>query len=340
MTNNVQYSKETKNLWQSSDRPNKTFKDPVFPFRKGTVHKASQKHIDRVKGKSISSFGSLPVYFLVAAAPHSSFPMFSWLIGQTLFKFVVPQFLQKSHLAHYPVKHVDHYLDEKVPFRPELIHVYMDFVNIWVRPMRMLMKRFGFLDGSKLCAEFFRYLKITYNAAWDMYKRSLTTTYRPACNDSKIRRLRRADPHYMCVPSLHIALVCLCFSFYRMIFEREGFTEEEKTMWNAELYDRATEIGETVLYLKQHSVNCIPAALYMITRIAPELFTVDDAINFINSLFKNAPDVEEKDKKEINAHIQFLYERLVLEGTQEENWFTPVLRWLEDYKPYRPFYAE
>lgn len=121
-----------------------------------------------------------------------------------------------------------------------------------------------------------------------------------------------------------------------MLFKRESFTQQESEQWNSELYAQAVAIGETVLYVKQHSVNCIPAALYMLTKITPELFTPQMAVNFINDLFKNSTDITDADKKEINSYIQFMFERLLLEGALEDDWRTPVIRWLDSYKPYEP----
>ncbi len=314
-------------------------KDPKYPFRQGIAKQPSEKRIEKVKGRKLADFHFMTAYATLPWNHYGFGPVFGFAFGPVIWKFFVPQFLEKIHLAHYPVKHVDHALDEKVPFKPEHLHIYMDFINVWIRPIAMLIKRFGIINGSKLGGEFLRYLTYSYNEAFKMYSTSMTTTYRPACDLPSIKRLRGADPHFMCVPSLHIAIVCLCFSFYRMLFERENFTQEEKDLWNKELFGRAVEIGETVLYIKQHSVNCIPAALYMMTRIAPELFNPSMAVEFINALFVNVDDVEEEDKKKIHEHIHFMYERLLLEGAMEDNWVTPVARWLDAYEPYTPFYA-
>jgi hypothetical protein len=120
-----------------------------------------------------------------------------------------------------------------------------------------------------------------------------------------------------------------------MIFKREGFSTQDSDAWGSQLYARAVEIAETVLYVKQHSVNCIPAALYMMTRITPELFTIEDGVDFINSLFRSAEDISQEDKNAIREHIQFMFERLVLEGTTESDWVSPVEHWLKDYVPYQ-----
>ena len=309
-----------------------------YPFKRGNAKKPSQKRIDKVKDRDLSSFHYMTAYATVPWNHWGFGPVMKYVFGPVVFKFFLPQYFEKIHLLHIPVKHVDHELDEKVPFRTDRLSIYMDFVNVWIRPITMLIHRYGIWNGSKLAGEYLCYIRLAYEEAWKMYKKCFTTTYRPASDNPKILKLRRADPHYMCVPSLHISIVCLCFSFYRMLFEREGFTEEEKQKWNKELFSRAIEIGETVLYIKQHSVNCIPAALYMLTRITPEFFTPEQATEFIDALFVNANDVSEENKKRIHSHINFMYERLLLEGTMEDDWTVPVMRWLENYEPHTPSY--
>ncbi len=310
-----------------------------YPYRRGRAKKPDSKRIEKYADTKLMHFSVFPSYFVIPFWYTTLLPLVR-LLHHVIWDFFMPQYLRKIHLRRTPIQHVDHLLDEKVPFAPEHVGCYMDFINMWIRPLTMLLKRFGIAQGSKLCAEWLRYITLTYREAFAMYKICMTTTYRPKPTTQQIKRLYSVDPHYMCVPSLHIAIVNLCHAFYRMIFEREEFTEKEIEKWQNELFNHAVEIGETVLYLKQHSVNCIPAALYMMTRITPELFTPQDAIIFIDSLFKDAPDVSPEDKTKINSHIRFIYERFLLEGALEDDWKEPVLRWLKDYTPHTPAYAD
>ena len=310
-------------------------KDPRYPYRRTPVKPAPKWRIKRTTGKSLTDFNPLYVYFTLPLRPASIGPVLGF-VHTVIWKFFMAQYFRKWGLRRTPIKHVDHILDTKVPFHPEYVDVYFDFINFWIRPLVMLEKRFGTWSGSKLCAEFLNYITLAYRQAYQMYRRSMTTTVRPKCRDSAlITTIQTADPHYLCVPSLHIAVVCLGFSFYRMLFKREHFSTEDSDRWGAELYARAVEIAETVLYVKQHSVNCIPAALYMMTRITPELFTIEDGVDFINSLFRNADDIAKEDKAAIREHIQFMFERLVLEGTTESDWVKPVEHWLSTYVPYQ-----
>ncbi len=303
-----------------------------YPLKKGKVKRATCKRIAKVAGRSMNSFHWQTAYLTIPWNWWGLVPVFSYVFGPVVFKFFIPQYLQKIKVLKRPVKSVDHELDSKIPFKPSYLKCYMDFVNVWVRPLVMLVHRFGIMSGSKLAGEFLRYIKMTYEQAYEVYKVTFTTTKRPESDLKGIKKLHKADPHYCCVPSLHISIVCLCYSFHKMIFERESFTEYEKEKWTKELHSRVIEIAETVLYLKQHSVNCIPAALYMMTRITPELFTPADAVNFINDLFVNSEDIKEEDRKKINSHIQFTYERFLLEGCFQDDWTRPLINWIESYK--------
>ena len=147
--------------------------------------------------------------------------------------------------------------------------------------------------------------------------------------------MRIMDPHYLCVPSLHIAVVTLTISFYRQLFDQDLFSENEKKRWMQEIETHGIEIADSVLYLKQHSVNCIPAALYMMSRITPELVSPTEAVQFLDKLLQREPIIDAETHKKIIEHIQFIYERFLLEGTTEDDWRTPILRWLESYEPYQ-----
>ena len=309
-----------------------------YPFRKGNIKQPSQKNIDRVCHKSLKDFTVFRSYIMLLFMPASIKSAFAYL-DVVIRKFFMVQYLQKIHFCNIPIHHVDHELDEKVPFDTDYLDTYLGFVNFWLRPMSMLSRRFGMTDGAKIGGEYLCYIKRAYNEAYRIYSTTMTTTYRPYSEDKRIIKMRKADPHFLCVPSLHIAIIFLTCGFFEMIFEREHFTQEEKDRWNKELYDEAIAIGESVLYVKQHSVNCIPAALYMMTSICPELFDDSYALKFIDSLFRNAEDISEDDCQNIREHIRFTYQKFCLEGSYEKDWTIPVLNWLKGYRSYEPYYA-
>ena len=104
--------------------------------------------------------------------------------------------------------------------------------------------------------------------------------------------------------------------------------ESERKLYEKELKDGANDIIETVLYIKQHSVNCIPAALYMLLYLLKDRFTIDTAVEIINGLFENDDRISLTEKNAIHAHIHYMFERLLVHGVHEDDWAAPIKRWL------------
>lgn len=309
-------------------------KNPIYPYKFRNIKKASAKRIQKVSEKNLKDFSPMTAYLKILTTP------FGFVKGLKMFlvaafKFFLPQYLEVIHLKHIPVKHVDHELDNTIPYKPEHISVYLDFVYFWIRPLAMLTERYGWWNGSKHACEFLSYITKAYSNAYDLYKKCFTTTYRPKEKNNKaLRNTQKADPHFMCVPSLHICVCILTISFYKMFFEREGFTKQESEKWNKELYDLGMKISESVLYLKQHSVNCIPGAMYMMSREFFVLFSPEDAVKFTEQYLSNANDISQENINKIHKHILFTYEKFLLEGLQCESWTEPILNWLNTYTPY------
>ncbi|MBE6350747.1 MAG: hypothetical protein E7062_08395 [Spirochaetaceae bacterium] len=280
---------------------------------------------------TIKSFGIFYAYFMVITHWKSFCALLKYL-KTVLTKFFGIQFLVKFKLKKIPVISVDNELDELVPFVPAKVDTYLDFINFWVRPMALLGKLLGGKKGSLYAAEYLTLIEKTYSQAACIYQFRMTTTHRPLGDVGKYNKdfwpIRNLDPHFLCVPSLHVAVVTLAYVFFKDVFKKEGLSQEYYERFTQELYDGAVEIIETVLYVKQHSVNCIPAALYMMTNILKEKFTVKNGVDVIDSLFVSATDVKEADKKAIHEYIHFFFEKLVLEGCNEEDWTVPVKRWL------------
>ena len=70
----------------------------------------------------------------------------------------------------------------------------------------------------------------------------------------------------------------------------------------------------------------------MMTSIMPDLVTIQKAVDFIADLFKTADDVAPDDKAAVISHIEYMFERFLLEGCAEDDWTIPVKRWIVDYK--------
>lgn len=278
--------------------------------------------------KPIKEFNTLPTWLVSLGHPKLIGGSISYLRTVALDFFAI-QFLRKFKFTKTPIVHVDNPLDKKIPFNPRCIADYLGFVNYWIRPLALLIRTLGVKKSVPHLDKFYVNLKKAYSSAATIYRFRLSTTDRPHYK----RRIYFAgvhmlDPHYLCVPSLHITIVCLAYSFMRHVFEEENYPEREKEAWNKELYDGAVKIAETVLYVKQHSVNCVSAALYMSAKIFPRFFTKEDALGFLDSMFKKRKDIPEDDKKQVLDYMKGLLLQLWKEAESCSDWREPLKNWL------------
>lgn len=271
-----------------------------------------------------------PIFFHAIAGKESRKALFKYL--KTVLKdFFWLQFSVKLGFRKIPILDVDHPLDALVPFTPERVGVYLDFVAFWIRPIGYIRERFGKGAEQLALTRLLELIDRCYRDAAEVYRFRMTTTKRPKYYRGSFLTIHLFDPHYLCVPSLHIIIVVLAYTFYRRLFAELGMDADEAETLNRELYSGAVAIGETVLYIKQHSVNCIPAALYAMSHITPEDVTPTEVVRFTESLFVGATDVSAGDAAKIRTHISDMYEELLLEGCQDDYWITPLQRWLNAY---------
>lgn len=272
--------------------------------------------------------GILPPYLVIPTRWRTLKPLCRFL-RTVLLDFFLLQYSEKLRLRRIPVVHVGDPLDEKIPYRPDKSDTYLDFIHFWIRPLAFIIRRFGVRRALPHCACFMSAIQQAYAEAARVYRFRMSTTVRPPHGGNRnMRTIHRIDPHYLCVPSLHVAIVTLTWCFFDGVFRRENLPEDERSRRSAELYDGAVEIAEAVLYVKQHSVNCVPAALYMMTHLQDGNFGIEQATRFINDLLAKADDVPPDDKRQIAEHIHYMFERLILEGCNEDDWAVPVKRWL------------
>jgi hypothetical protein len=97
----------------------------------------------------------------------------------------------------------------------------------------------------------------------------------------------------------------------------------------AELHRGALAITEAVLYVKQHSVNCIAAAMYAMTRFDAALFPPEEATDFASRLFTDATLAAE-DSTRIREHILALYRQFLSQGEGATSWGEPLLAFLRE----------
>jgi len=281
--------------------------------------------------RPIDSYGAFLPYLIIPFRLKSAKVLFRFL--RTVVRdFFWLQFSVKWRFKTIPVLDVSHPLDELIPFTPDKVKIYLNFTNFWIRPMTLLFRRLGVKKALPYCIEYLSLIETAYANAAKVYRFCMTTTKRPDYKtDAAFKMIHAFDPHLLCVPSLHVAIVILASVYYAEVFKNGDFTEEERESYTAELREGARRIIESVLYVKQHSVNCIPAAMYMMLYVLKNRFTINEGIDIINSLFADDETLSDSDKKKISAHIHFMFERLLLEGANENDWTVPVKRWLKSY---------
>ena len=281
--------------------------------------------------RPIDSYGTFLPYLIIPFRLKSAKVLFRFL--RTVVRdFFWLQFSVKWRFKTIPVLDVSHPLDELIPFTPDKVKIYLNFTNFWIRPMTLLFRRLGVKKALPYCIEYLSLIETAYANAAKVYRFCMTTTKRPDYKtDAAFKMIHAFDPHLLCVPSLHVAIVILSSVYYADVFKNDDFTEEERKTYTAELREGARRIIESVLYVKQHSVNCIPAAMYMMLYVLKNRFTISAGIDIINSLFADDETLSDSDKKKISAHIHFMFERLLLEGANENDWTVPVKRWLKSY---------
>jgi len=255
------------------------------------------------------------------------------LIFTVLRDFFLLQQKKRFRLVRIPLIYVDTELDDKIPFCPDKIGVYMGFIGFFVRPLTMMIRRFGYRKAAPYCNSFVSYIRSLYVNASSVYRFCMTTTHRPDYRESAaFRTIHRADPHYLCVPSLHVSIAAGTYAWMRNFLNSGIFPEEERRLRLDEILDSALAITESVLFVKQHSVNCIPVALYMITSTSEkEFFTAEDAVMFMSRLFRNSPEIPPGVREEITEYFIFMYERTFLENVYSDSWQDCIRHWLLDF---------
>ena len=231
-----------------------------------------------------------------------------------------------------PVSKVDHPLDHKIPFLPGKVNTYLDFIAFWVRPLGFLIKSCG-RGALEPVRDFLETMGDLYAWAALVYGKNLSTTERPFyIGRPRFLLIHAMDPHLMCIPSLHVMVVIRTYTLFREIAKLMG--EGERFAGQAEeLRLGALEITEAVLYIKQHSVNCISAAMYAMTRFDPALFPPIEAERFASGIFADTKKAGKADgdeiRHEIRGYILSLYRRFLYEGESSDDWTKPLLSFLK-----------
>ncbi|MDR3312645.1 MAG: hypothetical protein LBS64_05900 [Spirochaetaceae bacterium] len=273
------------------------------------------------RGVPLAEYGILRPWLTIPIR-RTTLPALLCYLAVVIRDFFTLQYCARRGPTAAAVVPVDHPLDALVPFRPDLAALYLDFINYWIRPFSMALRRYPGKKGLCLCRDFLTLLRVTYREAARVYRFRLSTTARPPCTTPLICRIRRIDPHLLCVPSLHVAILALTWAYWRDVLNAEGRAMAE------DLWAGALNITESVLYVKQHSVNCISAALHMTNRLIPTLFTPADAVSFIDALFREAPDITAEAQGQLREYMRRLFDRFQSDPAGSSDWAQPVKDWL------------
>ena len=274
-------------------------------------------------------------------------PAFFKCVPTIIINFFLSQFYNAFLPGRLPVAKVDHSLDEKIPFVPSWVAIYIDFTQFWIRILTFFTRRYG-RRSYKPISDFIISMGDLYAFAAQVYKKNLSTTKRPFYIARPLFSvIHLLDPHLFCVPSLHVMVVI--HAYKQFIEIAKGLGEEEKLKDQIEeLKQGALAISQAILFIKQHSVNCMPAAFYAMTNFSPDLFPQKEAEDFTNLLFSPAPPKEkapqdsrvhpaaspstrisEEDQAQIKKHILSLYRQFLAEQDSSRPWYEPLLRFMQ-----------
>jgi len=298
--------------------------------------------------KAASVYDESPVYAMVKSLSVPSLrPAALPCIFSIFFNFFFRQYYAAWLPGRVPVSRVDHPLDLKIPFVPAWVTIYLDFVTYWVRMLSFLLRAYG-RRAFGAVREFLTSMGKLYAFAAEAYQKNFSTTDRPFyIARPRFFLIHLVDPHLMCIPSLHVMVVIRTYTQFAAIL-RSLHEAEHCAAQIAEMKQGALAITQAILFVKQHSVNCVAAAMYAMTCFDPILFPPEEAEAFTGLLFGDPPPppstaatenrlrpcaaprtkLPPADAAEIRAHILSLYRLFLTEGKTARNWVEPLLRFL------------
>jgi hypothetical protein len=298
---------------------------------------------------------SLACAFIKSFCVSSLRPAAIRCISSILFNFFFKQYRAAWLPGRVPVSNVDHPLDLKIPFTPSWVTIYLDFVTFWIRMLSFLLRNYGRRVYSK-AREFITSIGELYAYAAEVYQKNFSTTDRPFyIARPRFFVIHLVDPHLMCVPSLHVMVVIRTYTWFAATLRSLSEAEHCSAQVN-EMKQGALAITQAILFVKQHSVNCIAASLYAMTCFDRGLFPPEEAEAFTELLFGDPPPsafeplnrpsknyrlrpcsaprtkLPAADTAEIKAHIIGLYRRFLAERGSDpaHNWTYPLLRFLKN----------
>jgi hypothetical protein len=281
--------------------------------------------------------------FSVPALRRAAVPCVASIFSNFFFR----QFRAALLPGRVPVTRVDHPLDRKIPFAPAWVAIYLDFVAFWIRMLAFLLRTYR-RKGIEPVREFIDSMGRLYAFASEVYRKNFSTTVRPFyIARPRFLLIHLLDPHLMCVPSLHVMVAVLTWTRFAAIVRALGDGERLAAPIE-EMKQGALAITQAILFVKQHSVNCVAAALYALSCFDPELLPPEAAEEFTGLLFGEPPErsgrtranarvhpsasprtrLSAEDAAAIRAHIIDLYRRFLAERAEARRWDEPLLDFL------------
>jgi len=287
-------------------------------------------HSDRQNGESAILHGNIPYIVFVALFDWSVLKKSFSFIFTVLRRFFIDQFVYKMNPGRVPLRNIEHPLDAAIPVRYETVGVYLSFIHIWISALSYLRHRLG-PDFNDSIVEFLDGLSRCYTDAATVYARCLSTTRRPErAPNSRLAFVYAVDPHLFCVPSIHVLVVCYTYGKIAAILRNKGL-EEEYLHEIAALRTKAIAITESILYVRQHSLNCIPTALSMLPTFLPS-YTPEESKAFLAELFAHDEALAEEQRGAVLAYMMDLYERMVFHATSADTPYSHMVDFLMEYR--------
>lgn len=227
------------------------------------------------------------------------------------------------------IRNIEHPLDARVPIRYEAINTYLGFVQMWISALGYIRRREGRRFNDDIL-DFMTGLERCYVDAALVYGQCLSTTRRPdRAPNPRLALVYAVDPHLFCVPSLHVLVVCYTYRKLSDILTQSGLSDTYSAELAA-LRQRATSITESILYVRQHSVNCIPTALSMLSVILPS-YDDAEARAFLTTLFASDHSIAPEDRAEISAYMASLLADISALGPGQDERYGAIVRFLKSY---------
>lgn len=219
--------------------------------------------------------------------------------------FFAPQLMTQYKLRKRPVAWVDHPLDKKIPFQPHHVSIYLSFTSLWIKSIAFIYREFGKQALPDIIL-FVKQLTSLYLESAKVYLQIQSTTNRPRyIGGFYFKVIHLFDPHLHCIPSLHVEIVGLNYSFICSLIDKyardpAGYKREKDYLWR-----KAVLITNSILLIKQHSVSCVAAGLFTLTANNFP-FDAEDAEKVISALFTGTGNTLPAGD-EIRSYIRTLY---------------------------------